>query len=502
LKLVQAVGCAFVVVVLAALARADGPRATAVGFDHLLHDRQLVVNGGDSLACARCHVVTAGRLVGRPGHATCFGACHGATPPTPRVGARLSLDPDRFKLCTVCHAEAALVAPFNGRLGVPYPPYTIDRDFNLAIGHKQHAQAACAACHAPPETRSPPHAPHTRCIACHDGARAPGMERCAGCHPQASGKPQPPELAALNDTVTSAFSHIQHAARGGRGRECITCHAAIRATDDSELPRPTVRDCAATGCHDGKAAFAAIVACARCHTSEPARFRVARPIARFVHGGPHAAAIHDTPCGRCHPIEGGEVIRAGHVACARCHADDFGAREPKICGACHNGTEPWRALVADRGPAERTELGASLDHRKHVGKCNACHSLRTTDAELRPPRGHGACTTAGCHAVTGGPAPQLGTCTGCHQLGLAAERQRARAAAPWSVRAEFKHAPHRIGRDGKELACTACHVDLAAPDVRELATPPKATCAPCHDGAIAFKLTGTTCGRCHRKAGP
>jgi c(7)-type cytochrome triheme protein len=504
---------AIAVFAIVATAHADGPRATAVGFDHWLHDRQLVVNGGDSLACARCHVTSKGKLVGKPDHTTCFGACHGSAPVRPRAGTKLTLDPDRLKLCTACHAEAALTAPFSGRLAVHYPPYTIDRDFNLAIGHKQHAQSPCTECHAPPETRAKPPEPHARCIACHDGTRAPAMERCAGCHPQASGKPQPPELAALNDTVTTAFSHAKHAGRSAHGRECATCHAAIRNTDDTELPRPTVRDCAAGDCHDGKAAFGTTVACTRCHTGEPPKFKVARPTTRFTHAGPHAAAVHDTACGGCHPITGGEVVVASHHACDGCHADDFGSRQPKICGACHNGTEPWRTLVPDRVPAETSELGVSLDHRKHLdaqhisaaspsAACTGCHSLRTTGTELRPPRGHGACTGAGCHRVTGGPAPQLGECIGCHRLGLATERTRERLAAPWSVRAAFQHAPHRRDRDGKEVACTACHVDLAAKEVLALATPAKATCAPCHDGTVAFKLTGTTCSRCHAKATP
>ena len=55
---------------------------------------------------------------------------------------------------------------------------------------------------------------------------------------------------------------------------------------------------------------------------------------------------------------------AGHTACAGCHADDFGARWPKKCGACHNATEPWRALIADRPLPERTEFGATLDHEQ------------------------------------------------------------------------------------------------------------------------------------------
>ncbi|HEX7836262.1 MAG TPA: cytochrome c3 family protein, partial [Kofleriaceae bacterium] len=68
---------------------------------------------------------------------------------------------------------------------------------------------------------------------------------------------------------------------------------------------------------------------------------------------------------------------------------------------------------------------------------------------------------------------------------------------PWSVRRSFDHAAHARTGDGRPLGCGACHVDLHGPDVTALATPAKATCAPCHDGATAFKLTGTTCTRCH-----
>ncbi|HTR54107.1 MAG TPA: cytochrome c3 family protein [Kofleriaceae bacterium] len=507
-------GCGLIVVIgLVAIAHGDGPRTTAIGFDHLLHDRQVVVNGGESLACTRCHAAASGRITGRPDHATCFGACHGAAPVAPRRGARLDTsDADRMRLCTACHAESQLAAPYTGTMPVPYPPYTIDRDFNLAIGHRAHAAIACTECHAPPEAKTRPKPPHARCVGCHDGTRAPAMTRCNDCHPAASGRPQPPELRAIQDSVTATFSHGKHAARGPRGGDCSTCHAAVRATDDSELPRPTAHDCAAAGCHDGAAAFATAVACTRCHASAPDKFTVARPTARFTHGGPHADAVAKQPCGTCHPIDRGEVVVAGHAPCVGCHAADFGARTPKTCGACHNATEPWRHLIADRAPADRTELGATLDHGKHliavrasegakgdpeVGACSACHSLRTATQQLRPPRGHAACTTTGCHAVTGGPAPHLAECKGCHRLGLQAERENARVAAPWSVRTTFDHATHRTGRDGKEVACIACHVDLRAREFLALATPPKPTCAPCHDGTIAFKLTGTSCTKCH-----
>jgi predicted CXXCH cytochrome family protein len=342
------------------------------------------------------------------------------------------------------------------------------------------------------------------------------MTACGTCHAPASGAPEPPKLlmtSQIEIVVTSAFSHAKHAARGPAGKQCAACHAAISATDDRQLPRPTAGDCAAAGCHDGKAAFATFAACTRCHVDVPkARFEVARPDKRFSHATHRSANL---PCATCHPLaKSGEVLVAGHAPCAPCHAADFGKRRPEICGACHNATEPWRALKADRLPAERTEFGATIDHGKHPGACTACHTLRTASSQLRPPRGHRACTGAGCHAVAGGPAPALAACEACHEEGRAAARVKARLAAPWSVRASFDHATHRrsIAAGGEadrggsskpgELACTACHTDLSAPDLGTLKTPPKAACAGCHDGAAAFKLTGTTCTKCHRGASP
>jgi c(7)-type cytochrome triheme protein len=334
------------------------------------------------------------------------------------------------------------------------------------------------------------------------------MDRCGACHPPAIGKPQPPELAALRNTVSAVFSHAKHAARGGAGKECTTCHAAIRTTDDSELPRPTVNDCGAAACHDGKAAFATITACVRCHEHPPSdKFEVARPELRFRHDGPHERVLATTACASCHaldprgagprraadrdPVPRGDVAVAGHAACAGCHADDFGRRAPKICGACHTATEPWRHLAADRGLPDTTEFGATLDHRNHGGACTTCHRLDTRTTQLRMPRGHAACTGATCHALTGGPLPQLTACTSCHRLGRDAERVAKRASDPWSVRAEFDHAHHR------EPGCTSCHTDVATDSVVALPTPAKSTCTPCHDGRTAFSVTGTACARCH-----
>ena len=448
----------------------------------------MIVSGAEAVPCASCHVLAKGRLVGKPDHAACFGRCHGAAPIAPRAGTRLVLDDDRKKLCTNCHAEAALVAPFTGKLAVAYPPYAIERDFNLSLGHKQHRDIACTQCHDPSGKHQ---APHQRCAGCHDGTagHGPAMSACLGCHPPAVGKPQPPELEVVQDSVTSEFSHTRHAARSAAGKDCATCHAAIRDTDETELPRPKVGACAT--CHDGHTAFATTAECTRCHTKDPGKFTVVRPEARFSHAGSHAQLVKDQLCITCHALaRSGEVTVAGHAACASCHAADFGARSPTICGACHNATEPWRKLLPDRPYPDATEFGASLDHATHTNACESCHVLRMKTTQLRTARGHAACTGAACHAAGSGPAPQLASCDGCHRLGRAAARIAKRAADPWSVRSTFDHKLHA-------LPCATCHVDLNGADVVALPAPSKPTCAPCHDGKAAFKLTGTTCTRCH-----
>lgn len=488
--------------VAAAAPAPAAPGTKALGFEHTLHDRDVVVSGGEALPCARCHAMKAGMMVGKPDHAACFGACHGPAPrrgAPPMTGSSAGTEDDpavRLRVCTSCHAEATLVAPSPRGFPVHYPPYTLEQNFAVTVGHKRHRELACAQCHNARRA-----APHKRCAGCHDGSgaagRGPAMTACTGCHTPAAGTPLPPSIVDAEINARAAFSHARHAARGADGAVCTTCHQAVLDTDDNVLPAPSAASCAGGRCHDGTRAFPITAACTRCHR-DPGQpgFKVERPAERYSHATHKAVAL---ACVACHPLSrSGEVTVVGHAPCVACHAEDFGRRQPRICGACHNGTEPWRPLVADRGPPERTEFGAMLDHGKHAAACTSCHALTTATSQLRPVRGHRACTGAACHAVSAGPAPRLGACEACHRPGLALDRQVARLAAPWSVRTRFDHASHARASGGNPASCEACHVDLHGPDVTALATPPKATCAPCHDGTTAFKLTGTTCTRCHQ----
>lgn len=486
-----------VMVVISLIASADvpspRPRTAPAGFDHADHARATQV------ACTTCHPLERGTIAKRPSHATCFGTCHGDQAPLLKM--REAVPADRAKYCNACHAETALVLPVDKK-AIAVTAATGGVEHALQLGHESHAKIACTRCHdlaGGKRGRA-----HARCVACHGDKPDPrttfGIADCAKCHPAGNDRPH---LVRPQIIVRSAFSHARHGTRGA-AKQCLTCHAEVAATDARALPTPKLPTCVTAGCHDGKAAFDAIVTCTKCHRDvPPGKFEVARPDTPFSHAS-HATRTK-LPCGACHPLgKTGEVRVTGHASCVdgcHTHVADFGARHPTICGACHDGTEPWRPLIADRLPAETTEFGATLDHEKHPAPCAGCHSLTTTRTELRPPRGHRTCTTAGCHAMATGPEPRMTACESCHQEGLASTRLAARLATRWSVRAKFRHGTHATK---VSTACTSCHADLRSPTVLSLPAPSKATCAAagCHDGTRAFKVTGTSCTKCHPGASP
>jgi hypothetical protein len=513
-----------VLAVLAALTlRADvaaaQPRATAFGFDHIVHDGRITVLGKPPLACTACHPVTAaGALVGRPGHATCLGSCHVWTP-KPGVARSEELE----QVCATCHAPADLAKP---KPAVAFPPYAIEPDYPIAISHAKHASARCEQCHKVPGAKLPPGAPksrpraaHARCIGCHPAgpasppstvapatpAAGPApMAACTSCHLAAYGANALPRLVRGPLSVGAAYSHTRHASRAPSAAvACATCHGAIAAASGLELTAPTAAQCATAGCHDDKAAFPITERCTACHTAPPAMaFAVSRPAERFSHVA-HASRLSLDGCAACHRLDSrGDPTAGSHDACATCHAADFGLATPTICGGCHASTEPWRALVADRLPAPRSELGARMNHTAHADvACTRCHSLTTTTRELRPPRGHAACTGSGCHARTktaGAPEPALDACASCHALDLERARVEQRTSAVWTVRNRFRHDAHATDAAGAPIACISCHDGVAASsDAATLPTPKKPACAPCHDGKRAFKMTGHGCAKCH-----
>ena len=475
-----------VAVIVAAAAGPAAAQERAVGFDHVVHDGQVTVTGAASIPCADCHRLDKkGKLRGRPGHAACFGACHGEAPARSKT---LAYTEEQAQVCTACHGGTTTVA---------YPPYKLDPDFGLTLSHAAHdATVGCRTCHDAGGGKAGG-ASHARCTGCHlapASAAIPAMTSCSSCHAPAWGPARSAELIT-GPLALGGFSHAGHAKKAPAAG-CKSCHGAVAAATGADLPAPTMADCSAAGCHDGEKAFATTEACTRCHAGAPTTsYELVRPDRRFSHEK-HRPRLGEQACASCHRLDRrGEAASPGHRACADagCHADDFALTRPVTCGACHVAIEPWRSLRADALPPPDTEFGAVMPHRRHAERgltCTGCHRVGTERRELRPPRGHATCTGDGCHtASASAPSPALDDCTGCHRAGLVDARILDRQGADWTVRARFLHAPHSAD-------CETCHSRVWDVDGFP-APPPKSTCAPCHDGTTAFKMTGHGCARCH-----
>jgi c(7)-type cytochrome triheme protein len=498
--LVAAIGALCAAAGIAAAAPAG--EAPAEGFDHIAHQGRVEARALAAPDCQRCHRIDrAGRLAGAPGHASCFGAgCHGKPPARP-----YAIDAGRRAVCVACHRPAlidGLARSGRGPLPAAFPPYPADGEFALSLSHAAHASVSggCRACHpAPAEPEQPARRPapgHARCAACH--LRAPGgvaMSACARCHTPAVGPLRAPHAEASGFPVGRRFSHRKHAARGAG---CTACHAGAAAATGEVVPTPRKPQCA--GCHDGRRAFSMVEpACRRCHAApereEPAVARAER--ARFSH-----AAHAGSDCRACHQLDAGGApgpIGRGHRPCADagCHADDFAARAPVTCTVCHARAEPWRDLHIDPQPADTRELAVDFPHALHRAACAGCHPAQRS-GRFGPVAGHAACAGSGCHAPSGGPRPPLGDCARCHRH--SAGDPRPARARRWSVRAQFTHRQHlREPSDPQRpVPCADCHTTVAAAtSLAALRPPAKATCARCHDGGAAFKLTGHACNRCH-----
>jgi len=455
---------------------------------------------------------------------------------------------ERMPFCTPCHSPTVLrraVAGTSEKLAVFYPPYRRELDYGVLLSHAKHdapsgPSGACLACHSvPTDAGAAARAPevHTRCTPCHLKPRSdtvPSMEACTACHRAAFGPATTPHRLPGKYPVARKFSHEKHlvreaevaARRGERpnagarteatGKLCRGCHIAATRAEGENVPSPSTAECAS--CHDGKIAFSTVGAdCRKCH-SKPAE-RVPRPplpkvLPRFLHAQHRSSGLH-AECGACHSLTASglpEPASRNHQPCAEasCHGPEFASLEPKICLACHSGSEPWRPLHTERRAPPETEFGARFSHQQHLAgdaplvsaPCASCHNTASETRDMRLPRDHTPCAGPACHGQKETPAPALADCEGCHEAGLCEARRKARTAVPWSVRARFRHAPHVAVQAGGESPppCTRCHENVVeSTGIDDIAAPKKAICAPCHDGRTAFKLTGHGCVRCHGK---
>ena len=374
-------------------------------------------------------------LVGKPGHAACFGACHGPLPVAPARGAKI-VTGDRTKVCTACHAECAARRAVR-RQAAGALPAVQDRSRTSAstLGHKQHAQVACTQCHAPSVEDAP--APHARCAGCHDGSRPHRRwRRARAATRRRSASRSRPSSPRCTTRVTSIV--LARHARASAARR-----TARRATPRSRAP--TTASClarpsrTARRCHDGKAAFATTIACRRCHDragravhGRRAPTRGSATTARTPRRSQRARAARAIRCRR--------PARSASPATRRARAaTPMTSARASRRSAARATTRPSRGArsIADRRSPERTEFGATLDHeqarRRRAGAATCCAPQAT---QLRPPRGHAACTQLPPRDRRAGAAARR--LRGCHRAGRAAARETAARRRPWSVRARVR----------------------------------------------------------------
>ena len=468
---------------------------TPDGFDHQIHEGRVIASAAEPPACETCHTIDkTGRPLAGPGHAACFrSGCHEKKPGEP---------------CRACHAQVSpppRARPF-------FPPFTLAPDYGVTFPHDKHVKG-CEDCHRVPGIAGPRPAAHARCVGCHakPAAGVAPMSSCKACHARIAGRMVGPRQAAGAFRVGKLFSHAKHAGRmrsPDTAARCRVCHEAVTRVGGDDIPAPSMEVCET--CHDGQHAFAARgPTCRRCHAdADRATVAPQVPLAHFQHRA-HAARGLALDCARCHALDANGAPRpasADHRPCADggCHDAEFRALAPRICSGCHIGTEPFRALKADVPRNPTTEFGVEYSHAAHASRvergCAACHTGIPAGPELRLGKGHASCSGSGCHGVKGGPAPTFDACAACHETGLLPDRDEDQRERAWSVSTRFGHSRHQADKAGAPLACESCHAAVAgATTVAAVGAPPKAACAPCHDGRAAFKMTGHGCARCHGK---
>lgn len=452
-------------------------------FSHPEHTAKLQLRGQPLIECKSCHQLAAGTFQplapGHDDHHPCTD-CHG--------GADFSRGPH----CLTCHSSVRTMKP-----GKPwFPPFRTPGEFHVTFGHAKHVSLAggndCGGCHTGQlDSARAQHSSHTSCARCHSTGSLPDMNNCGGCHKPGAA----PSQSAANEPSAfrvSTFSHATHqsaAAKKSASTACSACHVGLGQMEHPD--RPAMKAC--ERCHDGRQAFDARgTHCGKCHSR--ALNKVSTEIMRtdeplFSHAAHAKRGVDLLHCTQCHGAGDWRAALPGrneHRPCQNegCHAVEFGKLGSRLCLSCHERNDPFEPNVIKR-PASRAqpEWRVAISHPSHLSSGAACVSCHAGIVEKPEPDGHALC--GGCHKPNS--KTTMEACAACHKPtgGPAA------AARPWSVAARFAHDKNHRAQ------CESCHRGPGAPD---LVQPNMHECAECHDGEVAFKVTGFGCARCHGAA--
>jgi len=239
--------------------------------------------------------------------------------------------------CAACHGQDAFapatvdLRPDHGRTGYPLDG--------------EHAEVACADCHAESTVPGPEHA---SCEGCHEDPHGLEPGACLDCHDVA----RPWRSVSFDHQATGFALTSSH--------EGVACRA----------------------CHDSRDFVGAETSCRSCHTEDAPRRHFPQE------------------CDRCHTVEGwagatldasahtvlGFPLRDAHLRsdCADCHPGGADA-EPE-CFACHGSEDPHRNMLGDacdachrentwfRSTFRHSQVGWPLRGEHALAECDDCHA--------------------------------------------------------------------------------------------------------------------------------
>ncbi len=305
---------------------------------------------------------------------------------------------------------------------------------------------------------------------------------------------------STKDAGTVLFSHAQHLAkkspRGTQAFSCATCHA-----DNKSKKHYTMADMykghSCGSCHNGRHAFDAHE-CGKCHQIKEIVFQVKETGPTPFSHKKHLAKLKD--CSVCH----GTLYKAGKNPSVTMVEMQKG----KSCGFCHNGKQAFnlnKCSKCHRSPeltyATPPVTKAIFSHALHAQaySCKDCHSgsikpdrkknKRVTMAEMAKGQSCGACHDGKVAFSV------KSDCATCH-AGFKTPGKLTFKNKSGTIIGYFSHDFHTA-----VYQCSNCHTTLypygkgKRTTMKQMET--GASCGACHDGKIAFSVTGD-CLKCHK----
>ncbi len=257
----------------------------------------------------------------------------------------------------------------------------------------------CAGCHDGGIASAPAgHGAYgTNCASCHTGMNRPSSN-CSSCHVGRTGTTTPQITYTNTLACADAGCHgkvVNHGATPISAAPCSTCHAAhYQALGSCQTCHPNPQTF-----HHGTATARPLADCAGCHDGG-------------IAAAPAGHGAYGTSCASCHT-----GMNRPSSNCSSCHIGKTGTTTPQITytntlacadAGCHG-------KVVNHGATPISAAPCSTCHTAHyqaLGSCQTCHPNPQTFH-------HGTAT-----------ARPLADCAGCHDGGIAADKDVARRPSP------------------------------------------------------------------------